>query len=83
VETIWDWITVIAFSGLVTLLLQRSAEETPRDKLWQYAPPAVGCAVVNYIGNEGYPLFAAILLVGVIIYIFTVLKVPNPFQQSR
>lgn len=82
-ETIWDWITVIAFSGLVTLLLQRSAEETPRDQLWQYAPPAIGCAVANYLGNEGYALFAAILLIGVIVYIFTVLKVPNPFQQSR
>jgi len=80
VETIWDWITVIAFSGLVTLLLQRSAEETPRDELWHYAPPAVGCAVANYLGNEGYDLFAAILLVGVVVYIFTVLKVPNPFR---
>ncbi len=79
-ETIWDWITVIAFSGLVTLLLQRSAEETPRDELWHYAPPAVGCAVANYLGNEGYDLFAAILLVGVVVYIFTVLKVPNPFR---
>ncbi len=82
-ETIWDWITVIAFSGLVTLLLQRSAEETPRDKLWHYAPPAIGCAVVNYIGNEGYDLFAAILFVAVVAYIFTVLKVPIPFQQPR
>lgn len=83
VETVWDWITVIAFSGLVTLLLQRSAEETPRDKLWQYAPPAIGCAIANYVGNEGYGPFAAILLVGVVAYIFIVLKVPNPFQQSR
>ena len=80
-ETIWDWITVISFSGLATLLLQRSSEETPRDKLWQYAPPAVGCAVVNFLGNEGYHLIAAMLLVGVIVYIFTVLKVPMPFQQ--
>jgi hypothetical protein len=81
VETFWDWITVIAFSGLATLLLQRSAEENPSDKLWQYGPPAVGCAVVNYLGNEGYDLFAAILFVGVVIYIFTVLKVRIPFQQ--
>lgn len=82
-ETIWDWITVIAFSGLVTLLLQRSAEETPRDKLWQYFPPAAGCAVVNYLGNEGNHLAAALLFAGVIAYIFVVLKVPIPFQQSR
>lgn len=38
-ETYWDWLTVIAFAGLVTLLLQRSSEEHPQDELWQYAPP--------------------------------------------
>lgn len=81
VETIWDWITVFAFAGLATLLMQRSAEEEPRDQLWQYAPPAVGCALVNYIGNEGYHAPAAILFVGVIVYIFKVLNVPVPFLK--
>ena len=80
-ETIWDWITVFAFAGLATLLLQRSAEEEPRDQLWQYAPPAVGCALVNYIGNEGYHAPAAIVFVGVVVYIFMVLKVPMPFLK--
>ena len=81
VETFWDWITVFAFAGLVTLLLQRSAEEEPRDHLWQYAPPAVGCALVNYIGNEGYHAPAVVLFVAVVIYIFKVLKVPMPFLK--
>ncbi|PKP98144.1 MAG: hypothetical protein CVT74_11920 [Alphaproteobacteria bacterium HGW-Alphaproteobacteria-13] len=81
-ETIWDWITVFTFAGLVTLLLQRSAEEEPRDQLWQYAPPAVGCAIVNQIGNEGYHAVAAVLFVGVVAYIFKVLKVPIPFLRS-
>jgi hypothetical protein len=81
VETFWDWITVFAFAGLATLLLQRSAEEEPRDQLWQYAPPAVGCAVVNYIGNEGYHFPAAVLFGAVIVYIFKVLKVPVPFLK--
>lgn len=81
VETFWDWVTVFAFAGLVTLLLQRSAEEEPRDHLWQYAPPAVGCAFVNYIGNEGYHIPAAVLLAAVVVYIFKVLKVPVPFLK--
>jgi hypothetical protein len=34
-ETIWDWLTIIAFAGLATLLLQRSTEEELRDELWQ------------------------------------------------
>lgn len=81
-ETFWDWITVFAFAGLLTLLMQRSSEDEPRDKLWQYIPPAVGCAVANYVGNEGYDIVAAIILGSVIGYIFIVLKVKLPFSRQ-
>lgn len=74
-ETIWDWLTVFLFAGLATLLLQRSSEEVPRDKLWHYAPPALACAVANYLGNHGQPIIAGLLLVGVVAYVFVVLKV--------
>lgn len=77
-ETIWDWITVIAFAGLATLLLQRSTEEEPSDKLWQYFPPAIGCAITNYAGNEGQNVIAAVIFGAVIAYIFVVLKVRLP-----
>ncbi len=77
-ETVWDWLTVLCFAGLVTLMLQRSSEEVLRDKLWQYAPPAVACALANYVGNEGMDILAAIILIGVIVYVFTVLKVTIP-----
>ena len=77
-ETVWDWVTVFAFAGLVTLMLQRSSEDEPRDKLWQYAPPAVGCAVANYLGNEGVQWAALLILVAVVVYIFVVLKVRFP-----
>ena len=77
-ETVWDWLTVLCFAGLVTLMLQRSSEEVLRDKLWQYAPPAVACALANYVGNEGMDILAAIILIGVIVYVFTVLKVKIP-----
>lgn len=77
-ETVWDWLTVFCFAGLVTLMLQRSSEEVLRDKLWHYAPPALGCALANYLGNEGMHIPAALLLAGVIAYIFVVLKVRLP-----
>lgn len=73
-ETFWDWLTVFCFAGLVTLLLQRSLEENPPDKLWQYAPPAVGFAVSNYVGNEEIHWLAALILATAIGYIFVVLK---------
>jgi hypothetical protein len=77
-ETVWDWLTVFAFAGLVTLMLQRSSEEKPRDKLWQYGPPALGCAGANYVGNEGHAFAAALILAGVVVYIFMVLEVRLP-----
>lgn len=77
-ETIWDWLTVFIFAGLATLLLQRSSEDQPRDKLWHYAPPSIGCALANYLGNHDQPIIAGVILVGVVIYVFRVLKVRLP-----
>lgn len=80
-ETFWDWATVLAFAGLVTLLLQRSLEDEPRDKLWHYFPPAGACAVINYLGNEGYPAFAIILSLAALAYVYFVLQVRLPNQK--
>lgn len=77
-ETVWDWLTIFIFAGLVTLLLQRSSEEEPRDKLWQYFPPALACAVANYLGNEGIVWAAVLILVAVVAYVVIVLKVRIP-----
>jgi hypothetical protein len=73
-ETIFDWLTVLTFAGLAVLYLQRSALAEPSDHIWQYLPPAIGCALVNYIGNEGYTIPAALGLVVVLAYIYYVLK---------
>jgi hypothetical protein len=70
----WDWLTVFCFAGLVTLLLQRSSEDTPRDELWHYAPPAVGLAVANYVGNHEMGWLAVLLMIAVGAYIMIVLK---------
>lgn len=80
-ETIWDWTTVFCFAGLVTLMLQRSMMDEPPDSLWHYAPPAIGCAVVNYIGNEGYHAPAALGLALIGLYVHKVLKVS--FKRSE
>ncbi len=73
-HTVYDWLTVAVFGGLVVLFLQRSSQEHHDDHLWQYLVPAVGCGVVNYVGNDGHGLIAVALLVGVAAYIFYVLK---------
>lgn len=78
-ETVYDWVTVAVFVGLAVLFLQRSSEDQPRDKISHYLPPALGCAISNYLGNEGYMLPAVLLIVGVMAYIYYVLK---PFASS-
>lgn len=53
VETVYDWVTVAIFAGLIVLFLQRSSGEgEPQDSIWQYLAASVGCAVANYFGNQ-------------------------------
>jgi hypothetical protein len=83
VKTIYDLVTMAIFAGLVVLFLQRSVAQEPRDHMYQYAPPAIGCAVANYVGNNASgPVQIALawaLIVGVVGYVLYVLK---PFSQT-
>ena len=73
-ETIFDWVSVAIFSGLIVLFLQRSSEAVPRDSLWQYLAASVGCGVANYLGNEGYTIWAVLTLVFVLVFVWIVLR---------
>ena len=56
-ETVYDWVTVAIFAGLVVLFVQRSTSEEElreRDSLLLYLAAALGCAVANYLGNQGW-----------------------------
>ena len=79
-QTIYDWITVAVFAGLIVLFLQRSAAEVATDHLWQYLPPMFGCALTNWLGNNGDDLFAILVLTLTLAYICYVLK---PFPLKR
>jgi hypothetical protein len=64
VQTVYDWIAVALFAGLVVLFLQRStAPEEHRDKAIHYVPPALGCAFANYLGNHGMDVPAILVLI--------------------
>jgi hypothetical protein len=81
VETVYDWITVAIFGGLVVLFLHRSMAETePQDTIYHYIPPAVGCALANYVGNHGQGVVSALIVVAVLAYIVLVLK---PFDMLK
>lgn len=73
-QTPYDWASLAVFAALVVLLLQRSLADPPPDRLWQYLPPAVGCALGDYLGNQGNGLVAAVVLACTVAYILIVLK---------
>jgi hypothetical protein len=86
VKTIYDLLTMAIFAGLVVLFLQRSTAPEPRDHMYQYAPPAIGCAVANYVGNQAVAksdtmlgVIAVVIMLAVVGYILYVLK---PFNQN-
>jgi hypothetical protein len=80
-ETIYDWVTVAMFAGLIVLFLHRSAADEPPDTIWHYLPPSVCCAAANYFGNEGYVAIAVALLVAVGVYVVAVLNVQLPQRK--
>lgn len=89
-ETVYDWVTVAIFAGLIVLFLHRSSTDgEPQDTIWQYLIASVGCAVANYLGNQAVKHegggvdylnhgLALAVLAGTLGYIWVVLK---PFKK--
>ena len=65
-QTIYDWVSLAIFAGLIVLFLQRAtSERAERDtSLFYYLGAGVGCALANYFGNEGQDVVAILLLAG-------------------
>lgn len=79
-ETVFDWVTVAIFAGLVVLFLERSTANNPGDHLWQYLVASAGCALANYVGNEGYAVPAVGIIMAVLFFIHRFLK---PFAKRN
>jgi len=77
VETVYDWITVAIFGGMVVLFLHRSVQPTePQDHILQYLPPSLGCMAANWVGNppQDQGLLSFLIVLAVLLYIVIVLK---------
>lgn len=79
-ETVYDWLTVSIFAGLIVLFLQRSSAEEPKDELYQYFPPAIGCAAANYLGNHDQAILAWLIILASLAYVWYGLK---PFTGRK
>ena len=81
-NTVYDWVTVAIFAGLVVLFLQRSAgDRPPGDSMLHYLIASAGCAVANYFGNKAvdggglfYHLLAVALIAGTLAFVHVVLR---------
>jgi hypothetical protein len=80
-DTIYDWISLAIFAGLVVLFLQRSTSERGEQdvSLLLYLAAGVGCAVADYFGNHGQDILAVLLLIATVVFITVYLK---PFRPT-
>jgi hypothetical protein len=79
-KTVYDWVTVAIFAGLVVLFLQRSTTDDhapEHDSLLLYLGAGLGCAVGNYLGNKGVHVIAVPLIGATILFIIYYLR---PFK---
>lgn len=74
-NTLYDWLSIAVFAGLAVLFLHRSvSQDEQKDRMILYAPPAIGCAAANYVGNQGIGWLSVVILLAVVGYILHILK---------
>jgi hypothetical protein len=75
-DTIYDWLTLAIFAGLIVLFLQRSTSERASEdvSLLYYLAAGAGCAAANYFGNHHQDLIAIALIVATLAFILVYLK---------
>ena len=75
-QSVYDWVSLAIFAGLIVLFLQRSTSEHAETdvSLFYYLAAGVGCAMANYFGNRGQDIIAILLLVATVGFIIYFLK---------
>ena len=74
-QTLFDWLSVLLFALIALTYLQRSLIRTNYpDPVWRYIPPVAGCVTGNWLGNNGHPAFAIILLLTSVLFFIVILR---------
>lgn len=78
--TVYDWVSVTIFAGCIVLFMQRSVTgDESGDQLWHYIIASAGCAVANYLGNNGNTLIAIAVFGATLAFIWCRLR---PFDKT-
>jgi hypothetical protein len=79
-DSVYDWVSLAIFAGLIVLFLQRStSDRAEKDvSLIYYLAAGVGCAAANYFGNHDQDAIAIAVIVATIGFILYFLK---PFHR--
>ena len=76
-ETVYDWVSVFLFAGLIVLFVHRAtsaSDDEPDQSVILYLIAGIGCAVGNYLGNEGSLPLAVLVLGSTVLYILYYLR---------
>jgi len=75
-SSVYDWVSLAIFAGLIVLFLQRSTgEQSEKDvSLFYYLGAGAACAVGNYLGNKGQDVAALVVLAATVAFIVFYLK---------
>lgn len=81
-SSIYDWVSLAIFAGLVVLFLQRATGDRAEEdvSLFYYLGAAAGGAAGDYLGNHDQALVGALVLAATVAFIIFYLK---PFKFSR
>lgn len=83
-ETIFDWVSVGIFAILVTHFLQQSADRSARPTpMWKYLVAAAGCALADWLGNQGQGAAAAAVIAMTIAFMAYVYFAPSGPREDH
>ena len=76
-ETVYDWVSIFMFAGLIVLFVHRATSESEDEAAQSVVPylvGGIGCAIGNYLGNEGFAALAVLILGATVLYIVYYLR---------
>ncbi|MFP3942403.1 MAG: XrtV sorting system accessory protein [Alphaproteobacteria bacterium] len=80
-STVYDWVTVLIFIGLLALyFLRQDRTDVP---IARYMIAAAGCALANYLGNENYTLAAVAVIAATLYFTWYFIVIPSESGRGR